>query len=181
MNLLKKIFFLVFISISFIPFVNASEKIDVYLFHSEICSHCQAEIEWLNSIKDEYNLEIHLYETQFDKKNNALLVLDSLPFDEPKVVKYRNLLLDKLFRQPRHKENFSKIIFSTKPQQNMTEYTCNNWTHANIEAVQKALDSGSSFVNSSELNEVLPNDINQILRKQKEYVISKKDELWATL
>ena len=126
-------------------------------------------------------LSAHTIGLVVDKKNNALLVLDSLPFDEPKVVKYRNLLLDKLFRQPWHKENFSKIIFSTKPQQKMTEYTCNNWTHANIEAVQKALDSGTSFVNSSELNEVLPNDINQILRKQKEYVISKKDELWATL
>jgi len=81
MNLLKKIFFLVFISISFIPFVNASEKIDVYLFHSEICSHCQAEIEWLNSIKDEYNLEIHLYETQFDKKNNAFMISVAEMFD----------------------------------------------------------------------------------------------------
>ena len=65
----------IFLTILFVlPFsVKASDKLDLYLFHSATCLHCQAEIEWLDTVKDKYNLDIHLYEVTKDK-DNALLV-----------------------------------------------------------------------------------------------------------
>ena len=37
-------------------------KKDVYLFHDYTCMHCKAEIEYLNGVKDIYDLDLHLYE-----------------------------------------------------------------------------------------------------------------------
>ena len=61
---MKKLYLLIIALILFIPInTKALEKIDLYLFHSSTCEHCQAEIEYLNSIKEDYpNLKIHLYE-----------------------------------------------------------------------------------------------------------------------
>lgn len=71
--MIKKIIFFL-ILLLFIPSVNAEETVDVYLFHSETCLHCQAEIEWLNSIKDEYNITIHLYEVDRNKDNKTFMI-----------------------------------------------------------------------------------------------------------
>ncbi len=59
--------------ILFIPFLVSAktDKVDLYLFHSETCSHCQAEIAFLKTLDD---VNVHLYETTRDKKNSELLV-----------------------------------------------------------------------------------------------------------
>ena len=65
----------------FIPFNAKGEEkeLRLYLFHREDCQHCQAEIEFLESIKDDYpNLDIVMYEiTQNEMNYNFYLkVLD---------------------------------------------------------------------------------------------------------
>ena len=61
---MKKIYWLLISLLVLIPINSkALENIDLYLFHSSTCEHCKAEIEYLDSIKDEYpNLNVHLYE-----------------------------------------------------------------------------------------------------------------------
>jgi len=71
--MIKKILFIFTLFLCF-PVVKATDDVDVYLFHSETCLHCQAEIEWLNSIKDEYNVTIHLYEVDKNKDNKAFMI-----------------------------------------------------------------------------------------------------------
>ncbi len=50
-------------------------KINLYLFHSADCSHCAAEIKWLNEVKEEYKdyLNVYTYEVTYDDVNNALM------------------------------------------------------------------------------------------------------------
>ena len=61
------------ITILFPVAVNA-EEINLYLFHSQDCTHCQSERKWLESIKDKYdNLNIHEYEITRNGDNSALL------------------------------------------------------------------------------------------------------------
>lgn len=107
-----------------------------------------------------------------DKNTNTLFVLDSLAGAGKTVQRYHNLLISELI----NKDEFSQIIRSTKPQQNFDEFTCNNWAIANIEAVQKALKSGKVINNSSDLNNILPSDINAILEEQQEFVIKHQNE-----
>lgn len=72
MNKIKYI--LVFFLLLLIPsFISAKEEVNVYLFHSETCMHCQAEIKFLDSIKEEYNLNLHYYETYFNADNKELM------------------------------------------------------------------------------------------------------------
>lgn len=58
---MKKIYLLVIGLLLFLP-INVLAKTDVYLFHDYTCMHCKAEIEYLESVKDEYDLDLHLYE-----------------------------------------------------------------------------------------------------------------------
>ena len=62
---MKKIYWLIISLLLILPInTKALERIDLYLFHSSTCEHCQAEIKYLDSIKDKYpNLKVHLYET----------------------------------------------------------------------------------------------------------------------
>ena len=58
--------------ILFIPFgINAEEnEIRLYLFHSSSCPHCKAEIEFLESIKDDYpSLKVITYEVSENEMN----------------------------------------------------------------------------------------------------------------
>lgn len=66
-------FFVVLALFLVLPVSAKADKLDLYLFHSESCTHCQAEIEWLNSVKDEYDLELHLYEVTNNKENAELV------------------------------------------------------------------------------------------------------------
>jgi len=105
----------------------------------------------------------------YEPKSKTLFCLDSLSNLCKQVKKYQNILKNKIFNSPNGE--IKKIIFSNKPQQNWNEYTCNNWTIANLEALQKTLKSGKQINSTKKLNSVLPDDINSILDEQHNYVL----------
>lgn len=72
MKKLKMFLILTLFLILFIPFgINAEEnEIRLYLFHSSSCPHCKAEIEFLESIKDDYpSLKVIEYEVSGNAMN----------------------------------------------------------------------------------------------------------------
>ena len=73
---MKRIYLFITTILLLLPIsISAKEKVDLYLFHSETCSHCQAEIKFLEELEKEYdNLEVHLYETNNSKKNTELMI-----------------------------------------------------------------------------------------------------------
>ena len=78
-----KMIFLFIICSFFVLSVDAKEKnlVNIYLFHSNTCSHCAAEKELLNELEDKYdNIRIYKYEIS-DKKNVDLLDEVALMFD----------------------------------------------------------------------------------------------------
>ena len=105
----------------------------------------------------------------YEPKTKTLFCLDSLSNLCKQVKKYQEILMNKIFNSPNGE--IKKIIFSNKPQQYVNEYTCNNWTIANIEALKMALKQGKNIDSTEKLNEVLPDDINEILSKQYKYVL----------
>ena len=73
---MKKIYWLIISLLIILP-ISVEAKKDVYLFHDHTCMHCKAEIEYLESVKDTYDLDLHLYEvgdrSSSDYKNNIEL------------------------------------------------------------------------------------------------------------
>lgn len=70
MKRLKYIILMILMFILFIPNTYADENIRLYLFHSQTCTHCQAENTWLDEIKDSYpNLDIVRYEINSNEMN----------------------------------------------------------------------------------------------------------------
>ena len=57
MKLFKKLFLLL-ILVTIIPVVKAEEKINIYLFSSELCSTCQKEEEFLEEFAKENNVNV---------------------------------------------------------------------------------------------------------------------------
>ena len=87
---MKKIYWLIISLLIILP-ISVEAKKDVYLFHDYTCMHCKAEIEYLNSVKDTYDLDIHLYEigdrsASYYKDNVALFdkVVDKLSINKSK-------------------------------------------------------------------------------------------------
>ena len=72
---MKKILLWLILTITLLfPMVINAEEINLYLFHSQDCTHCQSERKWLESIKDKYdNLNIYEYEITRNSDNSALL------------------------------------------------------------------------------------------------------------
>lgn len=67
------IYLSIIFSLLFIPNVVSAEEVNLYLFHSQDCSHCAAERKWLESIKDKYSyLNVHEYEVTRNKENSEL-------------------------------------------------------------------------------------------------------------
>ena len=62
----------ILILFSFIPFVQG-EKLNVYLFYSDVCSTCKEEMEFLEEYSKENDFNIVTYETTRNKENDALL------------------------------------------------------------------------------------------------------------
>lgn len=95
--------------------------------------------------------------------NNNLLVLDSLgegtELQKQFHSKIRYLLSD---------AGYENIVFSTKVQQPITEFSCNNWTYANINSVLNYIfrNKDAKINSSEELNRILEEDINTILENQ---------------
>ncbi|MCM1370576.1 MAG: hypothetical protein NC181_01620 [Clostridium sp.] len=76
---MKKIKYLLIIIMSLlfvIPSTNveAKEQVNIYLFHSNTCSHCKAEIEFLNELSSSNNIKLHLYEINENKENRNLMI-----------------------------------------------------------------------------------------------------------
>lgn len=90
MKKIKYIFLFILSFLFILPSINAEERkqVNVYLFHSNTCSHCKAEIEFLNEIQKEYeNLKINLYEINDVKENKELMIniKEKLNIDSPMV------------------------------------------------------------------------------------------------
>lgn len=90
MKKIKYIFLFILSFLFILPSINAEEKkqVNVYLFHSNTCSHCKAETEFLNEIQKEYeNLKINLYEINDVKENKELMIniKEKLNIDSPMV------------------------------------------------------------------------------------------------
>ena len=72
MKKLKYIVLTRLLAVLLIPFNTFAEEneIRLYLFHSETCPHCKEEIEYLDTIKDDYpNLDIVKYEVSNNEMN----------------------------------------------------------------------------------------------------------------
>ena len=86
---MKKLVLFLFSFLVILPIcVSAKEKVNLYLFHSETCMHCQAEIEYLKDLEKDYdNLKVHLYEVDRHKDNQAKMikVKEKLDIDSPNV------------------------------------------------------------------------------------------------
>lgn len=86
---MKKLKFLLLTLILLLPIsISAKEKVNLYLFHSATCTHCQAEIKYLEELEKEYdNLDVHLYEVDGNKKNleKMIDVKEKLKIDSPNV------------------------------------------------------------------------------------------------
>lgn len=86
---MKNLKFIILTILLLLPIsISAKEKVNIYLFHSGTCMHCKAEIEYLNTLKEEYdNLKIHLYEVDSHKDNANLMikVKEKLKIDSPNV------------------------------------------------------------------------------------------------
>ena len=65
------------------------DKVNLYLFHSDDCSHCAQEREWLEGIEEEYKdyLNVYMYEVTYNKDNRELMnkVLDKLDISSSNV------------------------------------------------------------------------------------------------
>ena len=90
MKKIKYIFLFILSFLFILPSINAEERkqVNVYLFHSNTCSHCKAETEFLNEIQKEYeNLKINLYEINDVKENKELMIniKEKLNIDSPMV------------------------------------------------------------------------------------------------
>lgn len=83
MKYVKNVIFLLVVSLSFISFVFADEKnlVNIYLFYSDTCPHCESEQKLLNELKNKYdNIKIYKYEVGNDE-NSKLLENVAMLFD----------------------------------------------------------------------------------------------------
>ena len=74
MKRIKLVIFSLFISLMFISNIRAEKNlVNLYLFYSNTCSHCEAEMKLLDELQEDYdNLRIYKYEISEDK--NSLLL-----------------------------------------------------------------------------------------------------------
>ena len=68
---MKKIIFFFVLLFAFID-VYAYHT-DLYLFYDKDCPHCKSEMEFLDSIKDSYDVSYHFYEVTTSLENSELL------------------------------------------------------------------------------------------------------------
>lgn len=76
MKLIKKIFIIIIFSfISFFSFNNIVEakEVNVYMFYGKTCPHCEEATEYLNSIKNKYDLNVIRYEVWNDTNNRDIM------------------------------------------------------------------------------------------------------------
>lgn len=69
-----KLKYLIFLFIVLLfPMSAKANDVNIYLFHSQDCSHCKAEIKWLEEIKENYdNVTVQEYEVTRNSDNASL-------------------------------------------------------------------------------------------------------------
>lgn len=113
MNCIKKIFFtLLFTTLLFFSFsfkIEAKE-VNVYVFYGKTCPHCEEALKYLNSVKEEYDLNIIKYEVWFDTENRQKMDVVSdyldvnvtgVPFviiDNTPIIGYSDSVTDKTYK-----------------------------------------------------------------------------------
>ena len=97
------------------------------------------------------------------------IILDSIPETYPELKDCHERLVKFLGLNPKD------VIFSNKPQQSFEEYTCNNWTHANLDAVIEYMKNGGKDkeLTPEVLDKILPEDINRVLGQQFIYTFNE--------
>lgn len=109
-----------------------------------------------------------------------LFILDSLGNTTPEMQAFHKQISDIILEHEKGVPNgIRKVVFNTKVQQSADELTCNNWTMANLKAVQEALNKGEQIVTAGAIDRILPNDINKILEEQME--LAKKSNYSISL
>ncbi len=75
MKLKKILLCFIFMFINFFCFSEfvVAKEVNVYMFYGKTCPHCEEALEYLNHIKDKYDLNIIKYEVWFDKENKQKL------------------------------------------------------------------------------------------------------------
>jgi len=122
---------------------------------------------------------LHTIGLVMDNKHGRLFILDSLP--ESIQLKYRKILDEEIFPlKSLEKYGIKEKIYSNKKQQKEDEFTCNNWCFANIEAVKNAIKS-HNIDSQEKLNQILPENINEILAEQHKIVNQKTNFLNSSL
>lgn len=107
--------------------------------------------------------------------NGNLFVLDSLGDEAVEMREFHRKIENIILRNEKGVGNpIKRVIFNRRAQQGENELTCNNWALANLFAVKKALSSKESIHTAAELDEVLPRDINKILKEQMDLVKQHK-------
>lgn len=94
------------------------------------------------------------------------IILDSIPETNKGIREYHENLIKELGVKR------DKVLFSNKPQQSMKEYTCNNWTHANLDAVRNFLENKGKDkeITQEILDKILPEKIDNVLQEQYLYI-----------
>jgi len=82
MKYIKSVLFILVISLLFMTSVYANTNknlVNIYLFYSEGCPHCEKEKKLLNELKDKYdNIRIYKYEVSNDKNMDLYLKVSDL-------------------------------------------------------------------------------------------------------
>lgn len=101
-----------------------AKSVNVYMFYGKTCPHCEEALNYLNSIKDKYNLKIYSYEVWYDSDNKKIMnnianFLDvnikGVPFaiiDNTSISGYTDGITDETYRY--HIKNASKEDFIDK-------------------------------------------------------------------
>lgn len=113
MKFIKKIFLMIlFTTLLFFSFCFKTEakEVNVYVFYGKTCPHCEEALKYLNSVKEEYDLNIFKYEVWFDTENRQKMdtVSDYLdinvtgvPFviiDNTPILGYSDRVTDKTYK-----------------------------------------------------------------------------------
>lgn len=90
MKKIKKILFIILITLIFIPNIKAKEnEVNLYLFYSSTCPHCAREKEYLNEIEKKYkNVNIYKYEVSEEGNNHLFDLVDKSLNDNNQYIPY---------------------------------------------------------------------------------------------
>lgn len=112
MKYIKKILFLLVVSILFLPSVNAVDKnlVNIYLFYSDTCPHCAKEKELLSELEDEYD-NIKIYKYEVGDKDNANLLYEVADILETQVTGVPfTVIADKVYKGFSYDNSKSKFL-----------------------------------------------------------------------